>query len=332
MRKYIFLCLIACQIIIGMTISAYASQAENEADASHPKSQHITCIPGNGDVLTELRPIISAEYNKKSQIQYMDSRLWVNGKEVTGQCLISSTFISYQSPVAMDQGTITVRFWSRTLQNEEINEEWSFVLKHPDGITSITHNGKEGLGEFDEFIVEMKGLPGGKATFEADGIFDPQPMQEVSPGVYRSDYKISKYDRARNSKVTCRLTVDGNTYSKTADEPANLMGFLFQIHILEPAEGAEVPLKFKIKGRTRPNCNISIMPQIGMNDNMVSNTRDSTSQKLGTIPAHSDADGYFEAEYGFLIKLPNMRALLTITASDEQGNRSIPTNLRVKFK
>ena len=27
-----------------------------------------------------------------------------------------------------------------------------------------------------------------------------------------------------------------------------------------------------------------------------------------------------------------MRALLTITASDEQGNRSIPTNLRVKFK
>ncbi|MCR5660922.1 MAG: hypothetical protein K6G50_02205 [bacterium] len=331
MRKYFFLCLIACQIIIGMTISAYASK-DNEAGAPNSNSQHITCIPENGDVLNEMRPLISVEYNKNSNINYMDSRLWVNGKEVTGQCLISSTFISYQSQSAMEQGTITVRFWSRTSQNAEINEEWSFVLKHPEGITSITHNGQQGLGEFDEFIVEMHGLPGGKATFEADGIFDPQPMQEVSPGVYRSDYKISKYDRARNSKVTCHLTVNGDTYSKTAEETANLMGFMFQIHILEPAEGEEVPLKFKIKGRTRPNCNISIMPQIGMNDNMVSNTRDSKSQALGTIPTRSDENGYFEAEYGFLIKLPNMRALLTITASDEKGNRSIPKTLRVKFK
>lgn len=315
-----------------MTFSAYASQAGNEAGASHHNSQHINCVPANGDVLNEMRPIISAEYKNKNAIKYQDSRLWVNGKEVTGQSLISSTFISYQSPVAMEQGTITVRFWSRTLKDEEINVEWSFILKHPDGITSITHNGYDGLGEFDDFIVEMKGLPGGKAKFEADGIFDPQPMQEVAPGVYRSDYKISKYDRARNSKVTCHLTVNGDTYSKTAEEPANIMGYLFQIHILEPAEGEEVPLKFKIKGRTRPNCNISIIPQIGLNDNMVSNTRDSSAKGMGTIPARSDENGYFEAEYGFIIKLPNMHALLTITASDEKGNRSVPKMVRVKFK
>ena len=47
--------------------------------------------------------------------------------------------------------------------------------------------------------------------------------------------------------------------------------------------------------------------------------------------AEADADGNFSVHYGLPLTLPNMQVVLTVTATDAEGNRSIPTMVRVKF-
>lgn len=301
-----------------------------------PTPSGFTFTPANGSTTTDARPVISVAYtsvkDKKQAIAPQSARLWLNGKEVTANCLNTPSFISYQSFVPMTSGTVTVTFEALTVEKQPIKHEWSFTITVAELITSIDHNaaGKE-LGEYEDLTVELKGQPQGKASFEIEDYRYDIPMEEVSPGVYRGTYRVQPKDSKLRGIVVGKLSWGTRTATKQCETPVSMWGNIFRVVIEEPKPDAVVPLNFKIKGRTRPNSRLIMVPALGFSDSMTAPSRMDQDTSMGSIPGEADANGDFVLEYGFLIKVPGLRAVLSVSAVDPAGNHSLPAVIRVKF-
>jgi hypothetical protein len=251
--------------------------------------------------------------------------------EVTGSSLRTPLFVSYQAPGEVPAGPVEVRFAYRTAAGQAVDQTWSFQVKPRSHIASVRHDAAGELGQYDDLQVEMQADPGGQAWFEIEGLADEVPMQEVSPGLYRGAYSVEPGDFRLQAAVIGHLRLDSGTSALAADHPVSVFGHLFRVRVYEPLNGAQVPLNFVIRGRTRPFARISVTPRIGFNDALTAPTRDNPENDTGTIPGEADAQGNFSINYGFPIKLPSMRLAFTVVATDAEGNRSIPTMLIVHF-
>lgn len=287
--------------------------------------------PGPGETVSEARPVISVQLPRGGTIRHEDARLWVNGHEVTGSSLRTPMFVSYQAPGDMGEGEVQVRFQARTVEGTPVEQAWSFQLRPASRITSVVHDADRELGEYDDLAVEMVAEPGGKAWFEIEGLASEIPMQEVSEGVYRGTYHVGSGDYRLQAPVVGHLQFGPRSSTMQAERPVSIFGHLFQVRVKEPKNGSQVPLNFEIKGRTRPFARISVVPKIGFDEGMSAPSRNDPAAMTGSIPGEADAKGDFTIRYGLPLKLPNMQVVLTIVATDAEGNRSIPTVLRLKF-
>jgi len=289
----------------------------------------VTPLPGS--TVSEPRPVICVDLPAGGAVQYQDARLWVNGREVTGSCLRTPMFISYQAPGRMLQGPVEVRFQCRAVDGRALERAWTFQVEPVSTITSVRHDAQRELGQYEDLHVDMQADPGGHAWFEIDGLHRQVPMEEVSPGQYRGNYTVGTTDFRLQATVTGHLRIGSSVSSRQAGEPVSLFGHLFRIRVHEPLDGAQVPMNFVVRGRTRPFARISMTPRIGFNDALTPPTRDNPETDTGTIPGEADAQGDFAIRYGFPIRLPNMRLAITLVATDQEGNRSVPTTLIVRF-
>ncbi len=296
---------------------------------------NITADPAPGAIIKEARPSIVITFAPSTSIRYEFSRMWVNDTEVSSNCLKTPAFISYRPFVDYHDGPVEVKVRLLDAKNSPNEFSWSFTIKKPSSIESVHITSRLDLGTFEDLNVELKGVKGAdKAWFEIEDYRFDIPMTEdaQNPGLYKGYYRIKHGDSRLRARVIGYLQKDNRTFEMTAPETASIWGQLFQVVILEPQDKAKVPLNFKIKGRTLPNCNISIVPKIGFSDNIEPATRNTEEDVMGSIPCTSDSEGYFETDYGFLVKLPGMQAVFTIIATDGKGNRSVPKNFQVKFK
>ena len=297
--------------------------------------QNITVNPAPGSTVKDARPSIVITFAPSASIRYEFSRVWVNNAEVSGNCLKTPAFISYRPFVDYHDGPVEVKVRLLDANNFPTEFSWSFTVKRPSSIESVHITSRLDLGTFEDLNVELRGIEGAnKAWFEIEDYRFDIPMTEdkQTPGLYKGYYRIKHGDSRLRARVVGYLQKDNRTFEMTAPETASIWGQLFQVVILEPQDKAKVPLNFKIKGRTLPNCNISIVPKIGFSDNIEPATRNTEEDVMGSIPCTSDSEGYFETDYGFLVKLPGMQAVFTIIATDGKGNRSVPKNFQVKFK
>lgn len=287
--------------------------------------------PAPDSELSEAQPTVAVGFAANS-MQIDSCRLTLNNREVTANCIKAPNFISYRSFTPMESGPYQVVFHGLTTTGTAIDKTWQFTIKPLEGISALTQTDAKELGEFDDLEVRMDGLPGGQAYFEIENMRFNLPMRETTPGHYEGVYRVQPGDSALRAQVIGYLTVNGHTYEKKSPRTVAIWGNLFKIIVTEPKEDSVQPLNFKIKGRTRPNCTISIVPKIGFNNDISAATRNDADSDLGSIPCHSDAEGNFSADYGFIMKLPNLHIVLTLTAVDQKGQRSLPKVLRVKFK
>ena len=301
--------------------------------------------PKPNQILAEEKPVIKVRYPKDLELDFSLVRLWVNGSEVSGNCLRTPRYVSYQPFVDMPAGEIKVRFEGKKAHAKDKNNlvklEWSFELQTPQAIKSITHNAHHDMDYMEEIVVQAESVPGAAAWFSIEDIVDIVDMDESVPGHYEGRYKVKLNDNKMQAHITVHVKSGGHQYDRTVETPICLRGGMFTITIYEPQQNDLVPLSFKIKGHTRPKALIYMQPKIGMSEGM--NTQvtgnngsfqvnDRNKASFGSIPCYADENGDFVIEYGFPIMLPNMQALLKFSAVDEEGNKSLPKQLWVKFK
>lgn len=299
---------------------------------SLPESFQATPPPESSVV--EERPNVSVKFKNPQITKYDMVRMWFNGVEVTGNCLKTPSFFSFTPFTVIPEGPVTVRIYVPYTNGKHDDCSWTFNLHHPKVIQSVTVVSEEQLSAYQDLWVRIVGRHGCKATFDIEDIAENLPMEEdpANPGIYNGKYTVKQSDSALKANIVGHIESDFETYSLTSEQHPVLMGSLFQIIITEPAEGAEVPLSFMIKGRTRPNSNITITPSIGFHENVSSAGSVEHGDSLGSISCVSDENGYFECRYGFLVKLPSLYASLTINAGDPNGERAIPKIIHIKFK
>lgn len=305
--------------------------------------------PKPNQILTEEKPVIKVRYPKDLELDFSSVRLWVNDAEVSGNCLRTPRYASYQPFVDMPSGTVKVRFEGKKAgskagskeKNSVFKAEWSFELQEPQAIKSITHNAQHEMGYMEEIVVQAESVPGASAWFSIEDIADDVSMDESVPGKYEGRYQVKINDNKLKAHITVHVKAGGRQYDRTVEEPICISGGMFTITIYEPHQNDLVPLSFKIKGHTRPKALIYMQPKIGMSEGMNTQVNGSSGSfqvndrnkaSFGSIPVYADKNGDFVIEYGFPIMLPNMQAMFMFSATDEEGNKSLPKQLWVKFK
>lgn len=288
--------------------------------------------PAAGETVTEVRPVITVQFPRDGSLRAETARFWIGGREASSGVLRSPLFASYQPLLPMPEGPVQVRFQVRRQDGSSLEREWTFTIQPRSRITSVTHDAPDLLVEFEQLRVEMVAEPGGKAWFEIPDLCEV-PMKEVSEGVYQGSYQVKPRDYRLKTRVVGHLQFGPHESHLEAERPVTLFGHLFRVRILEPKTGSTVPLNFTIRGITRPHARISVIPKLGFQDGMSAPNREfgAASSQVGSIPAEADEKGEFQVEYGLPIKIPGMQCVLTIVATDQEGNRSVPAELRVKF-
>lgn len=295
--------------------------------AEEPTSLAVS--PPDGAIVTSEDLIVSASLSGPS-VPSMDlahARLFIDGQEMTERSLRTERVLTYRPPVALGSGTIQARV---EFANGLV-KSWAFQVKADQDIREVSHTAKGTLSEYEEFTVTMRAKPGQKAGFKV-GPDDKteHPLIEESPGVYRGTYVVGRRDYFLGEPIIGLLHLGSRVESKLSANPVTLFGQLFRVVILSPKSGVDVPNNFDIKGRTRPGCRVTFVPDLSFSRNTrAPNTRGTGGD--ASFEARADDQGFFTVNYGVPISLPNLSVVMSVFATTPQGERSVPVILRYHF-
>lgn len=255
------------------------------------------------------------------------AKLFVDGHNVTGLCLRTDDYLSFRPFNPPEPGPIA----ARVEFSNGVTREWTFEVVPSRLIESVTHNGKEALGEYQDLKVEMVAEPGLEASFLIDRRREAHPMTEVSRGRYEGVYTVKPGDYYLGVPITGQLHLGERVEQKDAEVPAKLFGHLFRVHIIEPLSGPAPSNNFVIKGRTRPGSKVTIAPKYSFNNNALPPQSRWSGSGGGSFESRADEEGFFEVEYGVPIAVPGLKVVLAVFAVTPDGERSAPITLRYSF-
>lgn len=254
------------------------------------------------------------------------ARLFLNDKEVTLQCFCTDRLLSYRPYSPPNPG----RWEARLEFPNGVVRRWSFQVVAPSLITSVEHSGEESLGEYEELTVTMRAEPGHQGSFRLGRSPTEHPLQETEPGLYIGTYTVMPGDFFLGEPVLVRLQKGNRVEELEAEKPVNLFGHLFRVVIQSPKSGSQTPKNFDIKGRTRPGCKVTFVPDLSFNRNSrAPNTQGSGTD--GSFETWADEEGYFTVNYGVPMTLPNLSVVMSVFATTPKGERSVPVILRYHF-
>jgi hypothetical protein len=295
-------------------------------------AQPLDLVPAPDEKVQEDRPCIQVSWPEGTLLQ-QKCRLWMNGQEVTGECLRSGNFLSFRPYKAPTPGTVEVRFQAEDAKGQSLEKSWKFLLAPSAWIQNLSHSATADLFEDDQLEVQFRAPTRGKASFTV-GNLGPVAMAEKEPGLYLGSYRIKPTDNALNSSVTVRYAKGDHREEAVASPPVKVFGGFYRVRINSPADGSQVAQTFVLSGHARPGSRVSVIPKIGFSDDTPSPTTNSNTVAgtAGSIPAEVDESGNFTVEYGVPLVLPGMQVVMSIFAVDSEGNRSMPTIVRYRFK
>lgn len=254
------------------------------------------------------------------------ARLFVDDREVTMHTLRTDRFLSYRPLAPPTPGPLKARL---EFPNG-VERNWVFQVSAPQVITSVAHSATDSLGEYEELTVTLEGEPGLKASFLLGDEEKQHPMTETSRGVYVGTYTVQPGDFYLGEPVTGQLHLGSRVETARAKTPVTLFGHLFRVVVYSPKSGSQVPNNFDIKGRTRPKCKVTFVPDLSFQRNSrAPNTQGSGGD--GSFETWADEEGFFTVNYGVPISLPNLSVVMSVFATTPKGERSVPVILRYHF-
>lgn len=294
--------------------------------------QPLELTPAPGEKVGEDRPCIQVSWPEGAVLSSR-CRLWMNGQEVTGECLRSGRFLSFRPYKAPPAGPVEVRFSAEDAKGQPVEKSWGFQLAPTPWIQNLTHDAQGDLFADDDLKVQFRAPARGKAQMNV-GALGPVDMIESEPGLYQGSYHVKPSDVSLSAPITVHYQKGDHREDAQASAPVKIFGGFYRVRITSPVDGSLVDQNFVLTGRARPGCRVSVIPKVGFQDNMAAPTTNNTSVAgtAGSIPADVDEKGNFTVEYGLPVLLPGMHLVMSIFAVDADGNRSMPTIVRYRFK
>ncbi|MBS2039118.1 hypothetical protein JST97_29315 [bacterium] len=294
--------------------------------------QQLDVLPAPGEKVGEDRPCIQVSWPEGTVLSNR-CRLWMNGREVTSECLRSGRFLSFRPYKAPPAGSVEVRFSAEDPKGQTLEKAWSFQLAPTPWIQNLAQDAAGDLFADDDLRVQFRAPARGKASFTI-GALGPVEMVEKEPGLYQGCYHVKDSDTSLAAPVTVHYQKGDHQEEAQAPGPVKIFGGFYRVRVLSPADGSLVDQNFVLTGRARPGCRVSVIPKVGFQDDMAAPTTNTNSVAgtAGSIPADVDEQGNFSVEYGLPILLPGMHLVMSIFAVDSEGNRSMPTIVRYRFK
>ena len=294
--------------------------------------QPLELVPAPDEKVVEDRPFISVSWPEGAVVTNR-CRLWMNGQEVTGECLRSGHFLTFRPYKAPPTGSVAVRFAGEDDKGQPLERSWKFELAPAPWIQNLSHDGQSDLFEDDLLQVQFRAPARGRASFSI-GSLSPVTMVEAEPGSYQGSYRVKSSDVSLASPVTVHYQKGDHKEDASIAPNVKVFGGLYRVRISSPPDNSLVDQTFVLTGHARPGSRVSVIPKIGFSDRLAPPTTNSNtvSGTAGSIPAEVDEQGNFQVEYGVPLVLPNMRVVMSIFAIDPEGNRSMPTIVHYRFK
>jgi hypothetical protein len=189
-----------------------------------------------------------------------NTRLLVNGRDVTGQATVTEAFFSYRPDEDLSLGKNMVTVVARDDAGNETRKDWSFTLSQAESlIKDLTFSPDTGtLEPGDVMTIKLTARPNGRARYSIGGAVTNRPMQEGDNGVYTASYTVKKGDSLAQAPITVTFTsANGRTVTQTANQPVTIAaGAPATPTITAPADGAAVGNTVTFKGKSAPNTTI----------------------------------------------------------------------------
>ena len=252
------------------------------------KAQQVT-NPSPAQAATDVEPTspISASFRSQNGVSVRPEtvRVFLNGREVTSEAVITRDFFTYRPPQPLPSGRHEVLLEFTNTQGVTRRVSWSFTVGSPvrASIDLVDHNaGHRPLSAGEILLVTVKGTPSSRVTvyLVQDGR-QVQTLQarEVSRGTYVVNVLVEPKDATREGIVIARLENNGQVRFMTAEQPARLIegagGGIQRLAAQEVSATAPVPSlvpqitnlrdgdrvagpSFTLQGTTAPNASVRV--------------------------------------------------------------------------
>ncbi|MHB1001075.1 MAG: copper amine oxidase N-terminal domain-containing protein [Armatimonadota bacterium] len=297
-------------------------------------------MPQPGSSIAQRTPGISATFDdgSGSGIDPSSFKLTVNGKDITNNLNVTSTFASYIPDKPLDYGIKTISIAISDKAGNTAKSNWEFTIKEASlVIKSVTFNAPENAGPGDVISVRLEGEKGGNARFwfatPSGTKLNERSMSETSPGIYTGEYTIRRSDNLTGSTIVGSLTTaGGDNYileasSKFGGQPAQLS----PPQITAPVDGGSASSPLVITGKASPGAQVHI--SVSYVSSILGALKVTGALTDQTITANDQ--GIFTTEpidLGTMLGSKDTEYTLTAVTVGTEGNESLPTVVKFKRK
>lgn len=246
----------------GATSPLIQADGTVTVDSADPKVTEVS--PRDGATVDSDRPEIYGTLSDAggAGISPDDSRLEVDGVDVTQQATVTPVFFSYRPSTSLGSGPHRARVTIVDAAGNRSSAEWTFTVASERRVRSFSSDAISGsaLTEGSTVRFTLEAEPGGRATVTIGELIRDIPLQESSPGVYTGRYTVSHGDSARNAPVTATfISRDGVAVSTNLSTGLEIAaGVPDAPRIISPKDGDTVSDPMTVEGRCAPNATVLV--------------------------------------------------------------------------
>ncbi len=210
------------------------------------------------------RPAISAVFDDASGsgVDPNTVEVRMDGRNVTADAQVTSTFVSYRPDAPLAAGTHEVTITARDRAGNPVTKSWTFRIGATSDVirTFAFDSDTTDMSPGSQVKFTMVGEPGGTASFTVGDRVVDRRMTEVTPGHYEGYYTVRRNDNFENAVVTGKLvTAGGETY--TTESTTNLttrLGTMEAPRFTDPASDARVNGDLVLRGTAAPGSRVHL--------------------------------------------------------------------------
>jgi len=212
------------------------------------------------------------------------------------------------------------------------------------GATAVTHNARTALRTGEVLVVETRGEPNARATFDLVGdnnrlVAVNVPMREIEPGRYQGTYTVQGNENTARMRVVGRVTGFNNqpvtNEATTQVSLATVAAQPTSLTITNPAPGAQVTSPLTVRGRAVPGAIVDVTIRAEgtqITRLLIFESRRPYTQDLGTQQVQADANGNWATrpiEMPAVRDVEDLKYTITATQTDALNRRSQPVTVTV---
>lgn len=246
------------EIVRGTETKVIQASANMNVDTTPPVVSGM--IPEDRNRVPANRLSVSAVFDDASGsgVRAEDVVLQIDGKDVTREATVTSSFVSWR-PDTIGAGRHTAVLNVTDRAGNAVQKKWEFnVSSATTSIQAFTHDATGRMQPGDVITTTLRGEKGSDITFSIGGR-QGIPMSEKSPGVYTGEYVVRRGDNFTNAPVIATMrTAQGEVFTIEADKKINASVGNDALKITSPKDGVAVASPLVVQGTAAPGSRVLV--------------------------------------------------------------------------